>query len=124
MSPDLLRAGGGGIWAWGQDYRTPDPLSRTCACGEGLGTRLGIDRLVPRSDRTLVSFPDQDFRARPADSSKNRVWALSQQKLGQVYLRRSVNWVIVGVNYIISTQQHLLWRLKICKLAIYDDAFT
>ena len=36
------------------------------------------------------------FRARPADSSLS---------LGQVYIRRSVNWVIVGVNYIISYLQ-------------------
>ena len=30
--------------------------------------------------------------------------------------------VIVGVNYVISYQQQLLWRQKICKLAICDDA--
>ena len=69
----------------------------------------------------VVSSPDQIFRARPADSSKNRVWTLSLRKLGQVYIWRAVNWVIVGVNYIISNQQRLLWRQKICKLAIYDD---
>ena len=51
----------------------------------------------------LVSSPDQIFRARPADSSKNRVWTLSLRKLGQVYIWRAVNWVIVGVNYIISS---------------------
>ena len=34
----------------------------------------------------------------------------------------AVNWVIVGVNYIINNQQRLLWHQKICKLAIYDDA--
>ena len=55
-----------------------------------------------RGSCELVSSPDLIFRARPADSSKNRVWTLSLRKLGQVYLRRSVNWVIVGVNYIIS----------------------
>ena len=60
----------------------------------------------------LVSSPDQIFRARPADSSKNRVWTLSLRKLGQVYIWRAVNWVIVGVNYIISNQQRLLWRQK------------
>ena len=74
------------------------------------------------ANNTIVSSPDLIFRARPADSSKNRVWTLSLRKLGQVYLRRSVNWVIVGVNYIISYRQHLLWRQKICKLAICDDA--
>ena len=69
-----------------------------------------------------VSSPDQIFRARPADSSKSRVWTLSLRKLGHVYIRRSVNWVIVvSVNYIISYQQRLLWRPKICKLAICDD---
>ena len=70
----------------------------------------------------VVSSPDQIFRARPADSSKNRVWTPSLRKLGQVYIWRAVNWVIVGVNYIISNQQRLLWRQKNCKLAIYDDA--
>ena len=64
----------------------------------------------------------QIFRACPAALSKNRVWTLSLRKLGQVYIWRAVNWVIVGVNYIISNQQHLLWRQKICKLAVYDDA--
>ena len=73
---------------------------------------------------TSVSLvPRPNFsRARPADSSKNRVWTLSLWKLGQVYIRRSVNWVIVGVNYIIRYLQRLLWRPKICKLAICDDA--
>ena len=70
----------------------------------------------------LVSSPNQIFRVRPADSSKNRVWTLSLRKLGQVYIWRAVNWAIVGVNYIISNQQRLLWRQKNCKLAIYDDA--
>ena len=74
--------------------------------------------------RTLVSSPDQIFRVRPADSSKNRVWTLSLRKLGHVYIRRSVNWVIVGVNYIIRYQQRLLWRQKICKLAICDDVYA
>ena len=74
------------------------------------------------SNSTLVSSPDQIFRVRPADSSKNRVWTLSLRKLGQVYIWRAVNWVIVGVNYIISNWQRLLWGQKICKLAIYDDA--
>ena len=69
----------------------------------------------------IVSSPDQTFRVRPADSSKNRVWTLSLRKLGQVYIWRAVNWVIVGVNYIIGNQQRLLWRQNICKLAIYDD---
>ena len=40
---------------------------------------------------SLVSSPDQIFRARPADSSKNRVWTLSLRKLGQVYIWRAVN---------------------------------
>ena len=61
---------------------------------------------------------DQIFRARPADSSKNRVWTLSLQKLGQVNIWGAVNSVIVGVDYIISNQQHLLWRQNICKLAV------
>ena len=69
---------------------------------------------------SLVSSPDQIFCAHPADSSKNRVWTLSLVKLGHVYIWRSVNWVIVGVNYIISYQQHLL--SKNCKQAICDDA--
>ena len=60
----------------------------------------------------IVSFPDQIFRMRPADSSKNRVWTLSLRKLGQVYIWQTGNWVIVGVNYIISYQQHLLWHQK------------
>ena len=73
--------------------------------------------------RRLVSSPDQIFRARPADSPKNRVWTLSLRKLGQFYIWRTVNWVIVGVNYIISNKQRLFWRQeKLCKLAIYDDA--
>ena len=87
----------------------PTPLSDFSE--RDVGTRLGV-----------VSSPDQIFRARPADSSKNRVWTLSLRKLGQVYIWRAVNWVIVGVNYIISNQQRLLWRQKICKLAVYDDA--
>ena len=60
----------------------------------------------------VVSSPDQIFRARPADLSKNRVWTLSLRKLGHVYIRRSVNWVIVGVNYIISYQQRLFGAKK------------
>ena len=72
-----------------------------------------VHSLIPRH---------QIFRARPAALSKNRVWTLSLRKLGQVYLRRSVNWVIVGVNYIISYRQRLLWRQNICKLAVCDDA--
>ena len=75
-----------------------------------------------KSTHKVVSSPDQIFRARPVALSKNRVWTLSLRKLGQVYIWRAVNWVIVGVNYIISNQQCLLWRQKICKLAIYDDA--
>ena len=72
---------------------------------------------------SLVSSPDPIFHVCPVDSSKNRVWTLSLRKLGQVYIRRSVNWVIVGVNYIISYQQCLLWRQKICKMDICDDAY-
>ena len=66
------------------------------------GTRLGV----------VLSRPQTKFFAHPADSSKNRVWTLSLRKLGQVYIWRAVNWVIVGVNYIISNQQHLLWCQK------------
>ena len=40
---------------------------------------------------------------RPGESSKNRVWTLSLQKLEQVYIRQSVNWVIVGVNTLSAT---------------------
>ena len=86
--------------------------------------RTGPKKKIASGSITIrvVSSPDQIFRARPADSSKNRVWTLSLRKLGQVYIWRAVNWVIVGVNYIISNQQRLLWCHKICKLAIYDDA--
>jgi len=45
-----------------------------------------------------------------------------RENWGKVYIWRAVNWVIVGINYIISNQQRLLWRQKIRKLAIYDDA--
>ena len=62
--------------------------------------------------RTSLVPRHQIFRARPAALSKNRVWTLSLRKLGQVYIWRAVNWVIVGVNYIISNQQRLLWRQK------------
>ena len=72
--------------------------------------------------QSLVSSPDQFFRARPADFLKNRVWTLSLRKLGHVYIWQSVNWVIVVVNYIISFQQRLLCCLQICKLDICDDA--
>ena len=75
-----------------------------------------VPRLLQNANVYVVSSPDQIFCARPADSSKNRVWTLSLRKW------QAVNWVIVGVNYIISNQQRLLWRQKICKLAIYDDA--
>ena len=68
--------------------------------------------LVPYAYILVVSSPDQIFRVHPVDSSKNRVWTLSLQKLGQVYIWRAVNWVIVGVNYIVSNQQRLLWRQK------------
>ena len=50
------------------------------------------------------------FCVRPADSLKNWVWTLLLRRLGKVYIRESVNWVILGVNYIISNQQRLLWR--------------
>ena len=56
-----------------------------------------------KAKSTLVSSPDQIFRARPADSSENRVWTLSQRKLGQVYIWRAVNWVIVGFNTLSAT---------------------
>ena len=55
-------------------------------------------------------FAHRIFCVRPADSLKNRVWTLLLRRLGKVYIRRSVNWVILGVNYIISNQQRLLWR--------------
>ena len=73
--------------------------------------RLALKERVPGMIFQLVPRPN--FRA--------RVWTLSLWKLGQVYIRLSVNWVIVGVNYIISYRQRLLWRQKICKLAICDD---
>ena len=81
-----------------------------------------VELAASRAVFVVVSSPDQIFHARPADSLKNRIWTLSLRKLGQVYIWRAVNWVIVGVNYIISNQQRLLWRQKNCKLAIYDDA--
>ena len=34
------------------------------------------------------------------------------------------NWVIVGVNYVISYLQHLLWCQKICKLFVMMHSFT
>ena len=71
---------------------------------------------------SLVPRPNFFFTGALQTRWKNRVWTLSLRKLGQVYIWRVINWVIVGVNYIISNQQCLLWRQKICKLAIYDDA--
>ena len=72
-----------------------------------------VDRAVHSTARLLlVSSPDQIFRACPADSSKNRVWTLSLRKLGQVYIWRAVNWVIVGVNYIISDQHSVCFGAK------------
>ena len=76
-----------------------DGRSRTA-----LPTIPGWLRLLPHAPvglktcEGLVSFPDQVFCVRPADPSKKRVWRLSLRKLGQVYIQRSVNWVIVGVN--------------------------
>ena len=68
----------------------------------------------------LVSFPDQIFRVCPVDSSQNRVWTLSLRKLGQVYIWLSGNWVIVGVNYIISicfgTQKFASWQFMMMHL--------
>ena len=81
-------------------------VRRSVNQGDTLLTRKHCSRPV------LVSSPDKIFRARPADSSKNRVWTLSLRKLGQVYIRQAVNWVIVGVDYIICNQQRLLWRQK------------
>jgi len=46
-------------------------------------------------------IPRPILRVRLPDSPKNRGWTLSLQKLGQIYIQQSVNWVIVGVNYII-----------------------
>ena len=99
---------------------------------------LYITRFVPRprpafrrlqygkAGEGLVSSPDQIFRARPADSSKNRVWTLSLRKLGQVYIWQAVNWVIVGVNYIIATssvcfgaKKFASWLFMITHYAIY-----
>ena len=54
----------------------PNFLAQTQpSAGWGLGTRQLLN---------IVSSPDQIFRARPAALSKNRVWTLSPQKLGQV----------------------------------------
>ena len=70
--------------------------------GEGLETVRNIGGVEGWG--VVVSSPDQIFRARPVDSSKNRVWTLSLRKLGQVYLWQSIDWVLVGFNYIISHQ--------------------
>ena len=87
-----------------------------------VGTNCKAIQVHHTAMQHVVLSPDLIFRTAPCDWSKNRVWTLSLRKLGQVYMWQVVNWVIVGVNYIISNQQRLLWRQKICKLAIYDDA--
>ena len=67
----------------------------------------------------VVSSPDTPITcARPAALSRNRVWTLSLRELGQVYIQWSVNCIIVGVNYTICYQKHLLGAKKNCKLAI------
>ena len=38
-------------------------------------------------------------------------------------LWRAINWVIAGVNYISATNRVCFGAKKICKLAIYDDAY-
>ena len=53
----------------------------------------------------VVSSPDQIFRARPADSSENTSGHFHCENWGKVYIWRAVNWVIVGVNYVISNQR-------------------
>ena len=98
-------------------HKTLNPTSIT-----GAVTLITLNRKLKMrvcSWAVLVLSPDQIFRTRPADSSKNRVWTLSLRKLGQVYIWWAVNWVIVGVNYIISNWQRLLWCQNICKLTIY-----
>ena len=78
-----------------------------------------------KATKYIVSSPDQIFCTRPADSSKSRAWTLSLQKLGQVYIQRSVNWVIVGVNYIISYWQPLPEQSDWCNnmpIPLYDYA--
>ena len=72
--------------------------------------------------QTLPSLPSLAPPIQEGSGNQTRVWTLSLRKLGHVYIWRSVIWVIAGVNYIISYQQHLLWCQKICKLAICDDA--
>ena len=60
-------------------------------------TLVGWVELVEARD-TIVSSPDQIFRVRHADSSKNRVRTLSVRKLGHVYIWRSVNWVLITLS--------------------------
>ena len=70
-------------------------------------TSHGVDSLVPRPN----------FLCAACRLVKNRVWTLPLWKMGQVYIWWAVNWIIVGVNYIISyQQQHLLCCQKSCKL--------
>ena len=58
---------------------------------------------------TLSLVPGhQIFHVHPAALSKNGVWTLSLQKLGHVYMWRSVNGVTVGLNYIISFLHRLI----------------
>ena len=47
-------------------------------------------RKIDASSQYVVSSPDQIFRSRLVDSAKNRVGTLLLQKLGQVYIQRSV----------------------------------
>jgi len=62
----------------------------------------------------VVSSPDTPIIcAHPVALSRNRVWTLSLRELGQVYIQWSVNWIIVGVNYTICYQKHLLGAKKI-----------
>ena len=69
----------------------------------------------------LVSSPDQIFHIRPVDSSKKR----SGHAKTRASLHMAIsNWVIVGVNYVISYLQHLLWCQKICKLFVMMHSFT
>ena len=63
----------------------PDNLRRMQSGNE---TKHGARRRPPlgQARHRLVLSPDQIFRARQADSSKNSVWTLSLRKLGQVYI--------------------------------------
>jgi len=53
------------------------------------------------------------YSCAPCRIVENRVWTLSLWELGQVYIQWSVNWIIVGVNYIIHYQMHLLGAKRI-----------